>query len=415
MVDVPIRSIVCVEIPGRVENLDNAIFALGGIEGIEESVNTRSPVKLLFCREDPYNRPIYSDFMKRTGILLRKLKYSDGEIKWEVVGDVCLLHQFTQMADFYFIPPPGFRDRKTIHEELNEEIVGTPFIPPAVFSKVTHPVNIKWIGTGDSFIRSTGSCNVASSSMSEHFGDSIVDAAGGDSPTQGSREELGGHETETMDSISVEQEKMKSEGHQYWNVVFKYSDITVPSMPLKISNSIHLDKQALETLRELFREQPLWLRPVIESRISPDISSWKKKLLFTQVCYNISDGPWRACLCRLGYDPRSDPESRKYQTIDFRDPYLRKVLKEKRIGINVKAEGDLGETFLDWQFKVPPKRGSQIYQLFNIEDSHIKKIIREAVPLESCTRESGWFKKSVIDQIRELLSLKCEQMRQLDN
>ncbi|TRY52837.1 Transcription factor IIIC subunit 5 [Cryptosporidium tyzzeri] len=406
MIEIPIKSIVCVEIPGRVENLDNAIFALGGMEGIEESINSKAPMKLLFCREDPYNRPIYSDFMKRTGVLLRKLKYANGKIEWRVIGDVSLIHQFIQMADFYFIPPPGFRDKKTIHEEINEEIVGTPFIPPAVFSKVTHPVNIKWISTNDNFDKSTNINNIASSIAGDTAGTpSALDV----------QVESGGNEVEMMDITEEQEEQMKSEGQQYWNVVFKYSDSIVPSMPLKISSSINLDKQALGTLKELFEEQPLWLRPVIESKISPEISTWKRKLLFTQVCYNISDGPWRACLCRLGYDPRKDPESRIYQTLDFRDPYLRKVLKEKRIGINVKVEEDLGETILDWQFKVPPKRGSQLYQLSNIEDNHIKKILKEAVPLESCTRESGWLKKSVIDQIRELLSLKCEQMRQLEN
>lgn len=405
MVEIPIKSIICVEIPGRVENLDNAIFALGGMEGIEESVNTKGPMKLLFCREDPYNRPICSDFMKRTGILFRKLKYSNGKIDWKVIGDVSLIHQFTQMADFYFIPPPGFRDRKTIHEEINEEIVSTPFIPPAVFSKVTHPVSIKWTSTHDNFDKSTNTNNITTSIAQNTTEISALTVQG----------ESADNDMEMMDITEEQEDQIKNEGQQYWNVVFKYSDSIVPSMPLKISTSINLDKQALNTLKELFRQQPLWLRPVIESKISPEISAWKRKLLFTQVCYNISDGPWRACLCRLGYDPRNDPESRIYQTLDFRDPYLRKVLKEKRIGINVKAEEDLGETILDWQFKVPPKRGSQLYQLSNIEDNHIKKIIREAVPLESCTRESGWFKKSVIDQIRELLSLKCEQMRRLDN
>ncbi|KAJ1609445.1 RNA polymerase III transcription factor (TF)IIICsubunit tau/Tfc1p [Cryptosporidium canis] len=409
--EIPIKSIVCVEIPGRVENLDNAIFALGGMEGIEESVESSSSMKLLFCREDPYNRPIYSDFMKRTGILLRKLKYSDGRIDWRVVGDVSLLHQFTQMADFYFIPPPGFRDKKTIHEKINEEIVGTPFIPPAVFSKVTQPVNIKWIGSNDCQARHSDSNAAVTGSASQEIAEGLAESIG--ALAGGSQGDVGNPESEMADAL--ESEEARAEGNHYWNVVVKYSDTQIPSTPLKISSSINLDKQALDTLRELFKEQPLWLRPVIESRISPDISAWKRKLLFTQVCYNISDGPWRACLCRLGYDPRKDPESRKYQTMDFRDPYLRKVLKDKRIGINVKAEEDLGETLLDWQFKVPPKRGSQIYQLSNIEDSHIQKVIGEAVPLESCTRESGWFKKSVIDQIRELLSLKCEQMRQLDN
>ncbi|KAF7458346.1 RNA polymerase III transcription factor (TF)IIIC subunit [Cryptosporidium felis] len=399
MIEVPKKSLVCVEIPGRVENPENAIYALGGISGIEESISSKSPIKLLFCRDDPYNRPIYSDFMKRTGILVQRLKLSNGKSEWKVIGNVSLIHQFTQMADFYFIPPKGFRDRRTIHEEINEEILGTPFIPPAVFSKVTHPVSIKWT-LNSNIYGSISNSNATTDTANESL-----------KVLQGEADDV---EMAIPDLNEDQETNVKNETPQYWNVVVKYSDEVVPNTPLKISSSINLDKQALNTLKGLFDEQPLWLRPVIESKISSEISSWKKKLLFTQVCYNISDGPWRACLCRLGYDPRKDPKSRFYQTLDFRDPYLRKVLREKRIGISNKAEDDFGETSLDWQFKVPPKRGSQLYQLSNIDDNHIKKLLTDAVPLESCTRESGWFNKSVIDQVREILSLKCEQMRQSD-
>ncbi|KAH7650040.1 hypothetical protein FG379_003120 [Cryptosporidium bovis] len=372
MLEVPYITTACVEIPGTVSNPENAIRALGGRKGIEESIRNRRSIKLQFCPDDPYTRPICSDFMKRSGILLKKLKYRNGKIEWKVFGNVSLIHQFTQMADFYFIPPKGFREKKTIHEHLSEEIPETAFIPPALFSRVTHPVNIKW-----------------TSSMSAALND-------------------------TIDQNKSEEVEEKTESIQYWTAVTKYSDQTVPSSPLKISTSINLDKNALDTVKKLFDEQPLWLRPVIESKISSEISSWKRKLLFTQVCYNISDGPWRACLCRLGYDPRTDPESRIYQTLDFRDPYLRKVMKDKKIGIVNKIEEDTGESPSDWQFKVPPKRGSQLYQLCNIEDNHIKKLINDSQPLESCTKESGWYKKSVLSQIRELLSLKCQQMRQIE-
>lgn len=30
------------------------------------------------------------------------------------------------------------------------------------------------------------------------------------------------------------------------------------------------------------------------------------------------DGPWRGSWVKYGYDPRKDPEARKYQILDFR-------------------------------------------------------------------------------------------------
>jgi len=45
-----------------------------------------------------------------------------------------------------------------------------------------------------------------------------------------------------------------------------------------------------------------------------------EKLKFTLpvVAYYFVTGPWRALWVRLGYDPRTDPDAKKYQLVDFR-------------------------------------------------------------------------------------------------
>ncbi|EEA06474.1 uncharacterized protein CMU_009660 [Cryptosporidium muris RN66] len=379
----PQCGIVAIEIPGQINNPENAIKALGGLDDIKQSIKDKVPIKLTFCDEDPFSRTINSSIIYRTGLLYRKLRYKNGRVEIIPYGLVKVLHRYNQMADYYFIPPEGYRIKRTIQDEIDENRTDAVFIPPAIFSKVVTPVSIRWMNPN----------------------------------LQNEDEEVQEDYTSPQNNYeaSTDIDTLKrSEGYQYWNVVSRYSDEVVPSTPLKISSSIKIDQDTLKKLKYLFDKQPLWLRPVIESELPTNISAWKRKLLYTQVCYNISDGPWRACLCRLGYDPRKDNSSRMYQTVDFRDPYLRGLMKEKRVGKSMKNdEEESEETVMDWQFKIPPTRASQLYQLCNIADDHIQEMLNKAIPLKECTRESGWFQKSTIEQVRQLLSLKCKQMRQV--
>jgi general transcription factor 3C polypeptide 5 (transcription factor C subunit 1) len=82
----------------------------------------------------------------------------------------------------------------------------------------------------------------------------------------------------------------------------------------------------MKELRQRFQERPVWTRASIMNQFTAhearDIHksasvlfsrntqlttcTFSSKILLPLVSYVFSDGPWRDCLIRFGYDPRAD-------------------------------------------------------------------------------------------------------------
>lgn len=67
---------------------------------------------------------------------------------------------------------------------------------------------------------------------------------------------------------------------------------------------------------QLFSTRPIYSKAAI-SGISK-LPSDQLRCLLPCVAYFFSNGPWRSLWVRFGYDPRKDPASRIYQTLDYR-------------------------------------------------------------------------------------------------
>lgn len=65
-----------------------------------------------------------------------------------------------------------------------------------------------------------------------------------------------------------------------------------------------------------FKRRPIWSKIALQHILN--VSAELIRLLLPAVAYYHHTGPWRIMWVRYGYDPRTDPESRKYQTFDFR-------------------------------------------------------------------------------------------------
>ncbi|UKJ87891.2 hypothetical protein MACJ_000333 [Theileria orientalis] len=155
------------------------------------------------------------------------------------------------------------------------------------------------------------------------------------------------------------------------------------------------DPTLLEHLEKLFNRRPVWLRTALDEFLPKGYSNWKKRTSFSRICYIFSDGPWRGCMCRLGYDPRKDRNSRLYQTIDFRDPHYRTISwksgRRKPNNENSSSEYsvDKEKTYGEFakevvtpnpeiHFLVPPNRPSQLYQLCDICDVGVQNIVQNS-------------------------------------
>lgn len=95
--------------------------------------------------------------------------------------------------------------------------------------------------------------------------------------------------------------------------------------PAGVENAIKvkfLQSSHLERIKQIFEERPIWSKTAL--LYVTKFTNEQLKVLIPSVAYYFNNGPWRITWVRLGYDPRKDPEARKYQTLDYRLKAMRK-------------------------------------------------------------------------------------------
>ncbi|PFH33458.1 hypothetical protein BESB_076750 [Besnoitia besnoiti] len=239
----------------------------------------------------------------------------------------------------------------------------------------------------------------------------------------------------------IEDDSQKRIGEEF-NAVARFGDAQFPSQPPPAAMKATADQLLLLRLRRLLEENPIWLRSSLDARLPEEFTAWRKKPGYAKTCFLFADGPWRGCLCRLGYDPRQSPESRFSQTIDFRDPFFRNVnwrrlrnrpapalaaslVAAKTEALSAEAEARLGDaerddapfeakkvSALEQHFLIAPTRPSLLYQLREIKDEGVQKLLREAPVLPAPCKETGWYTAATMKTLRELLAMKSQRMRE---
>lgn len=524
-------SYMCVEIPGEVERSDdpvtkekiesNILQSLGGEEELtsvfSSSNNGVTKEKQLVWRLCPADR-LYSKFIPATcksnlnGILIRvgQQELTGHKLNIKVLGIVQKKYTFKSMADFYISPFEHCRrefytnDERmakcetrchfvlgqdfNIEQELKDNEAKPFFIPPPTFSRLLSPYGYayscdvgKKLGL-DEKLESKANFDgdemghVNSKLESEAPSESLpcnVDGGVGKHLAQNLAKNVNNN-SDTTDSDVQEittnyNVKLKNrDSEQIMNRVVKYNG-PVPTDPPLLAMKVAVDIAIQNLLEKLFEDRPLWLRSVIDEKLPEKFPKWKRKSAYAKCSYLIIDGPWRWCLCRLGYDPKNDKSSRIYQTIDFRSAYLRTVewktlkssydFKSETIDTkenlfdfyrqgnaeSLKCSGDSHADYKDFSntnFNNLTKNSStcsdtvesknifnlsltghnnarlcalsQVYQLCEINDSGLQKIIQNAVYPDKCSRESGWFTKRTLTRIRDMMIMKYNRvLRQL--
>eukprot|EP00366_Plasmodium_knowlesi_P003114 XP_002260611.1 [Plasmodium knowlesi strain H] len=108
------------------------------------------------------------------------------------------------------------------------------------------------------------------------------------------------------------------------NPIAKFDDPTFPSIPFDSALKKYVSDKLYKRVKDLFEVRPIWSKEVILEHLD-SVSTYCLKSCFSRICFYFTDGPWRRTYCKYGYDPRKDPSSYIYQTIDFRDNYFREI------------------------------------------------------------------------------------------
>lgn len=80
---------------------------------------------------------------------------------------------------------------------------------------------------------------------------------------------------------------------------------------------------------QLFEERPLWSRTALQYRVK--LTDTFLRCLLSVLCYKFLSMPFKHLWVKFGYDPRQDPSSKRYQSIDYRVPQdLMAMIPESR-------------------------------------------------------------------------------------
>lgn len=340
------KDLICIEYPGIVQNVDKMLETLGGLQEVSHVISKKNRrLELRFRPDDIYCKPACGDRVKTNALLLkvkvlRKPNENDSDKRQvksiEVVGRIQTLFKFKSKCDFQYLPMnmdengkmrsivhtllPARLDEDNLKKWLEEP--AEYFLPPAAFSRV------------DTQTMNTYMYRRDKQDKDEPDPDPLIGRT---------RKRRSGHAIFVSFNIPA--------------IPSKPRDIALKYLQVKFLNGDQLEK-----IKELFNERPVWskLALMAVTRLNHD----QLKYLLPAVAYYFATGPFRVMWVRFGYDPRKDPSSRIYQTLDYR------IRAPAGLLSMVKAKRSYANYLLPTKSSHPSAKSVVITKdLFSIQDS----------------------------------------------
>ncbi|KAF5300326.1 hypothetical protein FQA39_LY11183 [Lamprigera yunnana] len=328
------RKLLCIEYPGIVDNLENMLESLGGLQSIEMAAgNYNRRLELKFRADDIFSKPTWGDKDYKCGLLVKitahKTKSNEPSgssgneqdqnvFKYEAVAVVPMTFKFTRLCDFQYLPllPKDGSENEnpdTICRNIYKDIIPTDlpdmkwfeseqsklmpfFFPPPVFAKFNSSKDNKLFYERYKYY--------------EKVLPEVAERLKKESDKK----------QEPKNIISSRLRLFRKANSIFIN--FNAKDIVIPEKPSEAAlndlqrRGLLSDSGPLERLRKFFEGRPIWSKSALlhQSGIRND----RLKILLPAVAYYCLNGPWRIMWCKYGYDPTKDPNSRIYQSFDFR-------------------------------------------------------------------------------------------------
>lgn len=418
------RDFVCIQYPGVVVSEANMLRTLGGIQNISTAYCEKNRrLELRFRPDDVYCKPTCGEKHHKLSLLIKvkvRKKSStnesyDAQLKkagtdicshLEVLGKVTTTFTFKNLCDFQYLPIS--QDTNGVMQNIYDSLVptGVPssgwlkeramlFLPPAVFSRMD---------SMQIYLYRKEAADQAKSIPANVIGRT--------------RRRRSGHAIFVTYDIPKIPEKAR--------------DVALRFLRLKFLSDTHLKK-----IQKLFSMRPIWSKNALmfHTKFSTD----QLKFLLPAVAYYFVTGPWRVMWVRFGYDPRKDPSSRKYQTLDYRlriSGGLKTKVKAKRSYCNYllpyksspscrprtavitkkldhaprnrsKHGPDYKENMYVFRPGMVPPSRQMFYQYCDVYVPEIQEMIIKLpppVPDAVCHEKNGWMPSGLDDQCREILN-----------
>ncbi|KAL9615131.1 MAG: hypothetical protein Q9167_000449 [Letrouitia subvulpina] len=164
-----------------------------------------------------------------------------------------------------------------------------------------------------------------------------------------------------------------------------------------------LERVFISTVRDILTKRPVWSRRALQNQIPPNL--WNAvgpnvaKHLWQYSGYIFASGPWRDTIVRLGYDPRTDPDARWYQSLVFQ---LQLADAQKSQGTS-----DLGRKSHIFDGESVELDG-KLWQMCDITDPFLRSLLLRDLSLRTtCHQPSdGWYPNGLLAKVRIIMRYK---------
>lgn len=400
------HELVGVLFPGVVKNDDKALECLGGIRTISQTYSNSQKMRLglSFRPDNPHIKKAFGDIKKTFGVLIKvkvKKTVQGFEVKREVastsiVGRINKMYQFNSLSDFQFLPidtdvqparclidvilPSGL---DSLNKYLNSP--EKPFLVPPSFSRSDKALCYAYTDKKEE--QQTTSDNI-------HYK---------------VREHRKCHATQSTFTLT---NLLPTEPNEYYA---KHLSKATPKF-----------MKMYEHLKQLFEERPIWSRNAVQYKTKYKLTDLK--LLLPCVGFITKNGPWKLLWIKYGYDPRKDPEARKYQCLDFRlrqDAYLKSLVAKyttrtykRKVGDVKKPlvrgvlleegsdkEQEATEVTVCYRPGMIPTQRQIYYQYCDVKLPEIEEMISQSPsPGAQCHAVRGWLAPGTNEKCREILT-----------
>ncbi|KAF6211179.1 hypothetical protein GE061_014294 [Apolygus lucorum] len=297
------KQLVCIEYPGLVQNVDKMLETLGGIQEVSRvNIQKNRRLELRFRPNDTYCKPACGDRGKTNAVLLKikvrvKKNKPDNEeeseqkvVGCEIVGRIQTAFRFKSICDFQFLPM--FQD-----EDGRMRDISSTLIPDRLDGDSLQ----KWVdGPANYFLPPAAFSRIDSQSLNTYM------------YRKDAKDSVGSNE-----GPLIGRTRKRRSGH----AIFVSFDIGhIPVKPrekaLKFLEVKFLSGIQYEKIKKCFEERPVWSKLAL--MCVTGYHHDQLKYLLPSVAYYFVTGPFRVMWVRFGYDPRREPASRIYQTLDYR-------------------------------------------------------------------------------------------------
>jgi len=141
---------------------------------------------------------------------------------------------------------------------------------------------------------------------------------------------------------AVSKDPTDAKGPKNFALIMSANSASIPTEPHPRAGVDPELQPMVDELRKLFAVRPIWSRIALRMHLPFRTGAHLVKLL-PSVAFYWKQGPWGRLWTRFGYDPRTTPEARWYQMVDFR---VSKSLWDRVTKVKAAAPAPVGNTDL---------------------------------------------------------------------